>query len=85
MNLWLSGRGGVILQFFLIINSAENVLSSSVQALPESHMDGCVLQCRRQGRNCGVFWVFEHPRNFWQKFDAQKCRFKFIIMGSGPQ
>ena len=33
----------------------------------------------------GVFWVFEHPRNFWQKFDAQKCRFKFIIMGSGPQ
>jgi len=20
--------------------------------------------------------VFEHPRNFWQKFDAQKCRLK---------
>jgi len=27
-------------------------------------------------RNKGVFWVFEHPRNFRQKFDAQKCRLK---------
>jgi len=24
----------------------------------------------------GVFWVFDHPQNFWQKFDAQKCRLK---------
>jgi len=30
-----------------------------------------------------VFWVFEDPRNFWQKFDAQKCRLKFVVMTKG--
>jgi len=36
-------------------------------------------------RNKGVFWVFEHPRNFRQKFDAQKCRLKLIIMTKGSK
>jgi len=32
-----------------------------------------------------MLWVFEHHGNFWQKFDAQKCRLKFIIMNKGSK
>jgi len=38
---------------------------------------------RHQPRNYRpwrVFWVLEHPRNFRQKFDAEKCGLKLIIM-----